>query len=128
MGNVHELRVAVTVKDFDAVVAFYAEDVGLGEPTVWDQEEGRGVMFPIERGSLEILDEASAAWVDRLEADKRVSGRVRLALAVDDPTATADSAVAGGGELVGAPRDSPWGDTVARISAPDGMQLTLFAS
>ena len=56
-----------------------------------------------------------------------LSGPVRLALEVADSEKTALRLVQAGAEQVAAPVTTPWGDRNARVEAPDGMQLTLFA-
>jgi lactoylglutathione lyase len=66
--------------------------------------------------------------VDAIEAGRRVSGPVRLALRVEDSGDMAGRLVAAGAERVAPPVITPWGDRNARVQAPDGMQLTLFTA
>jgi lactoylglutathione lyase len=80
------------------------------------------------RATIELLDEARAEYVDRIEAGQRVAGPVRLAFGVPDSEETARRLVEGGAEAVAAPVTPPWGGRNARVQAPDGMQLTLFSS
>lgn len=68
-----------------------------------------------------------AAAVDEFEVGERVSGTVRLALGVRDAAETADAAKGAGARVLGPPQAAPWGDTVARVESPEGMQLTLFS-
>jgi methylmalonyl-CoA/ethylmalonyl-CoA epimerase len=75
---------------------------------------------------LELFDEAQAQKVDAIEAGRRVSGTVRLAVEVADSEETARRLVAAGAEAVAPPVLTPWGDRNARVRTPDGMQLTLF--
>jgi uncharacterized glyoxalase superfamily protein PhnB len=82
--------------------------------------------FQRARATLELFDQAQAAKVDAIEAGRRVSGTVRLALEVADNAETARRLVAAGAEEVAQPVVTPWGDRNARVQAPDGMQLTLF--
>jgi methylmalonyl-CoA/ethylmalonyl-CoA epimerase len=126
MAEVTELRVALTVADFDAAVALYRDALGLEQLADWTSEDGRVVVLSAGRATLEIFDEAQASYIDTLEAGRRVSGAVRLAFEVPDSDAVARRLVAAGGEAVAAPVDTPWGDRNARVRAPDGMQLTLF--
>ena len=76
---------------------------------------------------LELFDERQAESVDRIEAGRRVSGPVRLALRVDDLDGTASRLVAGGAEEMADPVVPPWGGRNVRLRTPDGMQLTLFS-
>lgn len=126
MTGVTELRVALTVPDFDKAVAFYRDELGLEQVADWSSAEGRVVLLAAGRATLELFDEAQAAMVDRIEAGRRVSGHVRLAFEVADSEDAARRLVAAGAEEVAAPVTTPWGDRNARVRAPDGMQLTLF--
>jgi len=72
--------------------------------------------------------ERQAALIDDVEAGKRVSGAVRLAVEVADSEETAQRLIAAGADQVAPPVTTPWGDRNARVRTPDGMQLTLFTS
>lgn len=128
MADVTELRVAMTVEDFDEAVAFYRDALGLAQLEDWSTDEGRVILLEAGRATLELFDEAQAATVDRIEAGRRVAGVVRLAIEVPDSDAMAQRLVAAGAEEVAEPVTTPWGDRNARVRAPDGMQLTLFTS
>jgi uncharacterized glyoxalase superfamily protein PhnB len=126
MGNVTELRVALTVEDFDQAVAFYRDALGLEQIADWSSATGKVVVLEAGRATLELFDNAQAESVDAIEAGRRVSGTVRFALQVGDSGAVAERLVAAGAERVAEPVTTPWGDRNARVKAPDGMQLTLF--
>ncbi|HEY3921835.1 MAG TPA: VOC family protein [Gaiellaceae bacterium] len=126
MGEISELRVALTVADFDEALAFYRDALGLGQLADWSSERGRVVLLEAGRATLELLDEPQAAFVDEVEVGRRVTGQVRLALQVGDSEAAAGRLAAAGGTLVALDRPTPWGDTNARVESPDGLQLTLF--
>ena len=126
MSTVTELRVALTVADFDGAIAFYRDALGLEQVADWSSEDGRVVVLEAGRATLELMDEPQAALVDSIEAGRRVSGTVRLALEVADSEEAARRLVGAGGEQVASPVMTPWGDRNARVQAPDGMQLTLF--
>ena len=126
MANVTELRVALTVQDFRQALAFYRDTLGLEQIADWSSETGRVVVLDAGRATLELLDDAQAETVDAIEAGRRVSGTVRLALQVADSEDTAERLVVAGAVRVAPPVVTPWGDRNARVQAPDGMQLTLF--
>jgi methylmalonyl-CoA/ethylmalonyl-CoA epimerase len=126
MANVTELRVALTVEDFDRAVAFYRDALGLEQIADWSSATGRVVVLEAGRATLELFDSAQAESVDAIEAGRRVSGTVRFALQVEDSGEMAERLVAAGAERVAEPVIAPWGDRNARVQAPDGMQLTLF--
>lgn len=125
-GPVLELRVALTVEEYDRIVALYTEGLGLEPAAEWTTETTHAVLLEMGRGTLEIFDEGHAAEVDRIEVGERVSGRIRLALQVPDVEAAAQRLIARGAALVHDAVVTPWGDTNIRLRAPDGMQITLF--
>jgi lactoylglutathione lyase len=125
--TVTELRVALTVDDFERAVALYRDALGLAQIADWSSARGRVVVLEAGRATLELVDEAQAGFVDEVEAGRRVAGVVRLAFAVDDGDAAAERLIAAGADAVAPPITTPWGDRNTRLRAPDGMQLTLFA-
>jgi len=128
MTDVKQLRVTLTVEDFDRARAFYRDALGLDEIADWSSDSGRVVVLEAGRATLELFDHAQAESVDLIEAGRRVSGPVRLALEVADSEASARRLIDAGAEEVAPPVLTPWGDRNARVRAPDGMQLTLFTS
>jgi methylmalonyl-CoA/ethylmalonyl-CoA epimerase len=124
--KIHEVRIALTVEDYDRAVAFYRDSIGLAEVESWDRPNGRGMILDAGQATLELFDPPQAATLDDIEVGRRVSGTVRFALHVDDAEAAAHELVAAGGTLEHEPVETPWGDRNARVRAPDGMQLTLF--
>jgi catechol 2,3-dioxygenase-like lactoylglutathione lyase family enzyme len=125
VGAVKELRLALTVDDYEAAVAFYRDALGLDELEIWT-EGGRGVLLNAGRATIELVDQVHAETIDRIEVGRRVAGPVRLALEVENSEVTADALERAGGELLGGPVETPWRDRNVRVRAPDGMQLTLF--
>jgi methylmalonyl-CoA/ethylmalonyl-CoA epimerase len=122
-----ELRVVLTVPDFDQAVAFYRDALGLEQVADWSGEDGRVILLEAGRATIELFDERQAESVDRIEAGRRVSGQVRLAREVADLDATAQRLVDAGAEAAAEPVVPPWGGRNARLRTPDGMQLTLFS-
>jgi lactoylglutathione lyase len=121
-----KLRVALTVEDFDEAVSFYRDALGLEQLADWSGENGRVILLDAGNAELELFDEHQAESVDRIEAGRRVSGTVRLALEVEDLDGTARRLLAAGAKAEAEPVVPPWGGRNARLRAPDGMQLTLF--
>ena len=125
--RVTELRVSLTVSDFERLRAFYRDTVGLAEAQSWDFH-GHGVVFDVGRATLELIDEEHAAFVDDVEVGGPAhTGGIRLALAVPDAEAASAELVAGGAELLGAAHETPWGDVNARTRPPEGPQVTVFS-
>lgn len=120
-----ELRVALTVDDYDKAIAFYRDGLGMEAGPTWEGS-GRAQVLGGGKAMLEIFDADYARYVDEMEVGERLSDKVRFALEVSDIHAALERAVAHGGKLVHAPIETPWKDLNARIEAPDGMQITLF--
>ena len=122
-----ELRVVLTVADFEGAVAFYRDALGLEQLADWSSEDGRVILLDAGHATLELFDERQAESVDGIEAGRRVSGPVRLAVEVTELEETLARLTAAGAEPVAPPVVPPWGGRNARIRTPDGMQLTLFS-
>ncbi|HEX5809618.1 MAG TPA: VOC family protein [Anaerolineales bacterium] len=123
---VFELRVALTTKDYDRLVKFYCDGLGIEPAAIWNNDGGRALMLELGKATLELFDERQAEVIDQLEAGERVSGQVRLALQVPDVHAAVDRLLAHGAVLVHPPVMTPWGDLNVRLQDPDGLQITLF--
>jgi catechol 2,3-dioxygenase-like lactoylglutathione lyase family enzyme len=125
-----QLRLVLTVDDFEAALAFYRDALGLPELEAW-QGEGEGARIAIldaGRATLELVNEAQAAAIDRIEVGARVAGPVRIAFEVDDSERVAGRLVDAGAQQLAEPVTTPWNDRNVRLRAPDGMQLTLFSA
>jgi methylmalonyl-CoA/ethylmalonyl-CoA epimerase len=121
-----ELRVALTVRDFERSVKFYCEGLGLEPAAIWNNDGGQALMLDMRHAALEVFDERQAEVIDQLEVGRRVSGQVRFALQVPDLQAAMERLLAHGATLVHPPVITPWGDHNVRLQDPDGMQITLF--
>ncbi len=125
--TVLEFRVALTTEDFDRVLAFYRDGLGLDPADLWTNAEGgRGQMLRAGRGTLEIFDPSYAAGVDQIEVGQRVSGQMRFAFEVSDIHAALKRALEFDATLVHEPMLTPWNDLNARVQSPDGLQITLY--
>lgn len=124
--EIGELRLVLTVPDFDAAVAFYRDALGLPELADWSSDSGRVVLLEAGRATIELNDERHAEEIDAIEVGHRVAGHVRVALRVADSAAKARDLEAAGGDLVAPQVVTPWGDANVRIDAPDGTHITLF--
>lgn len=122
---VKELRLALTVEDYDRALAFYRDTLGLPVLEAWS-DAGRVTLLDAGRATLELLDPEHADAVDSLEVGRRVAGAVRIALEVEDSVAVADELEAAGAERLAGPVVTPWQHRNVRLVASDGMQLTLF--
>jgi catechol 2,3-dioxygenase-like lactoylglutathione lyase family enzyme len=123
-----ELRVALTTRDYERLVKFYCDGLGLEPAAIWNNDGGRALMLDMRHATLELFDERQAEVIDQLEAGKRLSGQIRFALQVPDLDAALERLLAHGAALVHSPVTTPWGDRNVRLQDPDGMQITLFQS
>lgn len=121
-----QLRVALTTSDYERLVKFYCDGLGIEPAAEWNNDGGQALMLEMGQATLEIFDEAQAEAIDRIEAGERVSGQVRFALQVPDLKAAMERLLANGATLVHEPVVTPWGDHNVRLEDPDGMQITLF--
>lgn len=123
---IFELRVALTTGDYERLVKFYCDGLGLEPAAIWNNDGGRALMLNMGNATLELFDEKQAEVIDQLEAGRRISGQVRFALQVPDLNAAMERLLANGATLVHPPVTTPWGDQNVRLQDPDGMQVTLF--
>jgi methylmalonyl-CoA/ethylmalonyl-CoA epimerase len=121
-----QLRVALTTQDYERLLSFYRDGLGIEAAEHWTDGEGEGVLMEMGAGSLEIFNETYTAKVDQIEVGTSASGAVRFAIQVPDLQAALKRLEAWEGALVHPPVLTPWGDLNARVQDPDGMQITLF--
>ena len=128
MGGVEELRLVLTVSEFEAAVTLYRDALGLTELADWSEGDAKIVVLDAGRATLELVNEEQAETIDRVEVGSRVSGPVRIAFKVADSEATARRLAQAGGEMVADAVTTPWNDRNVRMRDPEGMQLTLFTA
>jgi catechol 2,3-dioxygenase-like lactoylglutathione lyase family enzyme len=121
-----ELRVALTTSDYERLVKFYCDGLGLEPAQIWSNGQGQALILDMGKATLEIFDETQAQTIDQIETGKRISGQIRFALQVPDLNAAMERLLAHGAIVVHSPVMTPWGDLNVRLQDPDGMQMTLF--
>ena len=121
-----EMRVALTTGDYNRLVKFYCDGLGLEPAQFWNNGQGQALILNMGQATLEIFDELQAETIDQLEAGQRLSGQIRFALQVPDLKVAMERLLAHGATLVHPPVLTPWGDYNVRLQDPDGMQITLF--
>ena len=122
-----ELRLVLTVDDFDQALGFYRDALGLPELEKWETTgDARIAILAAGRATVELVNEAQAAAIDEIEVGSRVAGPVRIAFEVADSAALAQRLVTAGAEQLAEPVLTPWNDLNVRLRGPDGLQLTLF--
>lgn len=124
---VTELRLVVTTSEYDKALHFYRDVLGLPEAASFASDDGRVAILSAGRATLEIGDPGHAAYVDTVEVGRRVAGPIRVAFGVADATVSTQRLADAGAEVIAPPTVTPWGSLNSRLSAPAGLQLTLFS-
>ena len=124
--SVRELRLVVTVEDHDEAVRFYRDVLGLPELADFSSAEGNVVLLDAGRATVEVVDGRQAQFIDRVEVGQRVAGHIRVAFEVTDAAATTATLAGAGAAVLAEPVRTPWNSLNSRLTAPDGLQLTLF--
>ena len=123
---ISELRLVLTVKDFDRATALFRDALGLEQLAAWQNDGGHVVLLDAGRATLEVADERQAQAIDEIEVGRRVAGQVRIAFQTPDSESVANTLARAGATIIAGPVLTPWGDRNMRLQGPDGIQLTLF--
>jgi catechol 2,3-dioxygenase-like lactoylglutathione lyase family enzyme len=125
--GVRELRLVVTVDDYDEALRFYRDELGLDELGAFASPDGgRVAILAAGRATLELTDVRNAEFIDQVEVGRRVAGKLRVAFEVDDARRTTSHLAERGATVLAEPTRTPWHSLNARLDAPGGLQLTLF--
>ncbi|WP_062431939.1 VOC family protein [Herbidospora daliensis] len=126
MTEVRELRLVVTAENYEEALHFYRDVLGLPEIADFSSDDGRVRLLSAGRATVEIVDVRQAQFIDRVEVGRRVAGHIRVALEVPDAESTAALLEEHGADVLAPATRTPWNSLNARLTAPDGLQLTLF--
>ena len=126
MSPVLQMRLVLTVDNFDEVLAFYRDHLGMPEEAAFSTGDRRVAILNAGRATLEIADPGHAVYKDEVEVGRRVAGHIRVAFEVQDTVAKTDELVGEGATLVAPPVTTPWNSLNSRLDAPGDLQLTLF--
>jgi predicted enzyme related to lactoylglutathione lyase len=122
-----QMRLVVEAEDFDRAVAFYRDVLGLPEQAAFEAEgDARVAILEAGRATLELANPAQKRMIDEVEVGRQVAPRIRVAFEVADGAAATDRLVAAGAELIAPPTETPWRSLNSRLTAPAGLQITLF--
>ena len=125
--TVIQMRVVVEAEDYEEAVRFYRDVLGLPEQAAFEGEgDARVAILEAGRATLEIANPAQKRMIDAVEVGRDVAPKIRVAFEVADGPATTDDLVSAGAQLIAAPIETPWRSLNSRLSAPAGLQITLF--
>lgn len=125
--RVRQLRLCVTATDYDEALRFYRDTLGLPERGSYTSPGGRVTILDAGAATLELADPVYAEYIDEVEVGRRVAGHVRVAFEVDDSPAVTARLASAGAEVIAPPTRTPWSSLNARLAAPAGLQVTIFA-
>jgi lactoylglutathione lyase len=127
MSGIRQLRLVVHATDYEEAVRFFRDVLGAPVAEEYAGDGGAHVtILDVGRATLELSNDAQIELIDRVEVGRRVAPHFRVALEVDDCETATDAAVEAGAEKLAPPTRTPWDSLNSRLSAPAGIQLTLF--
>ena len=124
---VRQLRLCVTASDYDEALRFYRDVLGLPEQASYTSPGGRVTILEAGVATLELADPTYAEYIDQVEVGKRVAGPMRVAFEVQNTPAVTARLVDAGAQVIAPPTQTPWNSLNARLAAPAGLQVTVFA-
>ena len=109
-------RLIVSVAEMDRALAFYRDALGFAEK----YRAGDAVVLTVDGTGLELL----------LHQRPPTPGPAGIAASflVDDVDTATAAARQGGGTVVDAPADQPWGERQSVLTDPDGHVICLVAA
>jgi predicted enzyme related to lactoylglutathione lyase len=122
-----QMRLVVEAEDYEEAVRFFRDVLGLPEEDSYSGPgDARVMILDAGRATLELANAAQKAVIDEVEVGRPVAPKYRVAFEVADSRAMTDALVAGGAKLIAPPTETPWRSLNARLTAPAGMQITVF--
>ena len=122
-----QMRVVVEADDHDAALRFYRDALGLPEEAAFEGDgDARVAILAAGRATLEVVNTAQKRMIDEVEVGRQVAPKIRIAFEVTNGASATADLVAAGAELIAAPREPPWRSLNSRLTAPAGLQITLF--
>ena len=127
MSAIRQLRLVVHATDYEEAVRFFRDVLGAPVAEEYAGDAGAHVtILDVGRATLELSNDAQIELIDRVEVGRRVAPHFRVALEVDDCETSTRAAIEAGAEEIAPPTRTPWESLNSRLSAPAGIQLTLF--
>ncbi len=108
-------RVLLQPTDFDYSLRFYSEILGLHVYREWGSGAGRGVVFFLGGGFLELSGASLTS----------TSGNIGLWLQVRGVDAVGRELEEAGAEIVEGPANKPWGLREMTVRDPDGLRIVI---
>ena len=106
--------------EYDGLVAFYRDLLGLPVQEVWDGDDGRGTLFRAGAGIIELV-------ADSPHHPAVPPQGVAVAIETDDVDGLYGRLRAAGAEVTLALDDRAWGHRSFEIRDPGGLRLVFFS-
>jgi uncharacterized glyoxalase superfamily protein PhnB len=122
--NVLQVSIVRHTKNYEAMVGFYRNKLGMDVTLSWDEPDNRGTL-------LAVGGKASNTVVEVIElGDEAVPGvqpvNVALSIEVDDVDAWHNELVKRGIIITRKLEDAPWGHRSFGITDPDGFRIWYY--
>jgi catechol 2,3-dioxygenase-like lactoylglutathione lyase family enzyme len=118
---VAEFRVWTRSARFDDCVAFYGGVLGRPVHDEWDGPGGRGVIFRLGGGLVEVEEVLGAPG-----PGGTAPANVAISVETDDLAGVHDRLVRGGVAIVEPPTVQPWGHRNFAVRDPNGLRVVFF--
>lgn len=111
-------------KNYEAMLAFYRDDLGMKIIEQWDEPGDRGTLFAFggQAGStvIEVID----LWNEAVLGVRPVN--IVMSIEVDDADAWRDELIRRGIAIARELEDTPWGHRSFGIDDPDGFRIWYY--
>ncbi len=123
---INELRLVLTVDDFDRATALFRDAHGLKQIAAWQNQSGHLVLLEAGHATLELIDEQQARAIDEIEVRRRVPAGSGLRLAAPIASRPPTRWRPPVRRFSPARRSRRGAIATCACRGPEGIQLTLF--
>ena len=122
--NVIRLQFAFKARDFDASVHFYETILGMRRITVWDREDGRGIVLSVGgKAAIEIYGAPKGQFYD----GPTPSG-MDIVFEVENVDQWYERLIVTDLRIADPPQNHDWGGRTFIVYDPDGIPIEIFSS
>jgi methylmalonyl-CoA/ethylmalonyl-CoA epimerase len=123
-----QLRLIIETDDFDEVVRFYRDVLGMPEqPAFATDGDDRVSILHAGSATIELATHTHVRAIDAIENAPTIDGpTLRIALEVADTERAVAISKESGAEILAPPTETPFRTINARIQGPAGWQVTFF--
>ncbi len=122
--NANALRVVRHTRNFDQMLGFYRDTLGMAYVEGWDHPNNRGALLSpgekVGNALIEVLDLENLAVPDTPPVN------LELSIEVEDAIDCHDRLLAAGVTIARGLEDTPWGHRSFGVDDPDGLRVWLY--